>query len=490
MQFDTTPFGMPVVSLRQQVVSGLKWSIAGKMSSQLINWILTLMVFRLLAPSDYGLLSMATLLVSFLQLMSEAGLGGAVVQAHRIERQQLSQIFAVVLLLNVSLFLLLLLIAPLAAHFFDEPRLTEIIRVSGVQFLAFAFTVMPKAMLERAMDFRRTSMIEVGVSVLGGVLTFLFAYNGQGVWSLVWGNLIAVIVRALALNVIAPFLEWPSFSLRGLRCHFSFGGNVTADRMLWFFYSQADTLLVGKLLGKDALGIYSVSMHLATLPIQRISGIINQVAMPAFSKVQQDLPAAGRHFLKAVRLMSFVIFPIMFGMSCVAPELIGVVLGEHWADAVLPFQILTLMMPIRMIAGLIPPVAHGMGRPDISLKNLLLASVIMPIAFYVGSYWGLLGMSLAWLACFPLIFLSNLRRAMPLLELKIAKVLRAMLWAAACASCMYVVVIFVRIAFLEQSSATTSLLFLTVVGVVGYFAATWLLNRLALYEVIDLVKRR
>lgn len=477
------------MSLRNQVMSGLRWSMAGRLMSQLISWGLTLVVFRLLQPSDYGLLSMATLIVGFLQLMAEVGLGVAVVQARTIETPQLRQIYGVVLLINSTLFATLFLVAPLVADFFTEPKLVSVVQCLALQFIALAFTVIPKALLERAMDFKKTSLIELVVTVLGGVLTLFLAYHGSGVWALVWGTLLTVFGRALVLNVVAPFAYWPSFSMTGMRRYLFFGGNVTADRMLWFFYSQADTLLVGKLLGKDALGIYSVSMHLATLPVQRIAGIINQVAMPAFAKVQHEQDLAASHFLKAVRLMCVVVCPVMFGMSSVAPELIQLVLGKHWNEAILPFQLLTLMMPIRMVAGLIPPVAHGMGRPDISLKNLMLASVVMPLAFYIASRWGLVGMSAAWVACFPLIFISNLRRAMPLLGLPVTAVLRAMLKPALCAAIMFLAVIFAKLAIPLPVHASLLLPLLIALGVLVYLAATWLLNRSAIDEALRLLRK-
>lgn len=475
------------MSLREKVFSGLRWTAGGRLASQLFTWAVTLVVIRLLTPSDYGLLSMATIFVQFLQLTAEIGLGPAIVQAKQIEERQLKQIFGLILLINIGLCLLLFLLAPLIASFFSESRLTAVVQVMGLQFLALAITVIPKSLLERSMDFKRSAILDVGATLLGGVVTLLMALGGFGVWALVWGSLVGAIYKAIAINLVAPFFQLPSFRFDGTARLLLFGGNVTAARLLWFFYSQADVFIVGKLLGKDLLGIYSVSMHLAGLPVQRISGIINQVAMPAFAKLQHDPLLAGAHFLKAARLMLFAVFPVLWGMSAVAPELVGLVMGENWSSAVLPLQLLTLLMPLRMLSNMLPSLTQGLGRPDIALGNLVSASIIMPVAFFIGAGWGVVGVACAWLLAFPLVFLGNLYRALPLAGLKVRTLLASLAGAFAASLLMYAAVYFTRLS-MPDWALVVRLPMLIAIGALAYVAASWWLNRTTFVEMLAMLR--
>ncbi|WP_137938916.1 lipopolysaccharide biosynthesis protein [Chitinivorax sp. B] len=475
-------------NLRSQVVSGLRWTAGARIVSQVFTWAMTIIVIRLLTPGDYGLLAMANIFVAFLMLMSEIGLGLSIVQADKVELPQLKQIFGLVILSNMTLCVLLLLTAPLIASFFNEPRLTLVIQALAAQFPLVAMTSIPKALLERKMDFRPASMLEAVSAIINGAVVLAMAYWGYGVWALVWGNLVGLSLRAVGFQIMSPFREWPSFGLTGMRKFVFFGGHVTLARMLWFFYSQVDSFIVGKLLGKEPLGIYSVSMHLAGLPVQRVSSVLNQVAMPAFSRVQDDLAAASAHFLKAARLMAFVVFPVSWGMSSVAPELVDLLMGKNWTGAVMPLLLLCLIMPLRMLSSMIPAAVQGLGRPEVSVMNQVSACIVMPIAFVIGSHWGVLGISIAWVIGFPLVLLGNLFRAMPVIGLTVWQLVRTQIAPAISAGGMWAAVELTRLP-LGDLSLVPRLAILVAIGGAGYLGLSWLLNRDGLQEALGFFRR-
>lgn len=475
--------------LRSSVLSGLRWTAGARIVSQVFTWAMTIFVIRLLAPGDYGLLAMANIFVAFLMLMSEIGLGLSIVQANTVDTHQLKQIFGLIILSNLFLCLLLLITAPFLATFFNEPRLSAVIQALAVQFPLVAITAIPKALLERKMDFRPASLLEAFSAISNGVAVLLLAYFGYGVWALVWGNLVGMTLRAIGFQVMSPFRAWPSFSLTGMRQFVLFGGHVTLARMLWFFYSQVDAFIVGKLLGKELLGLYSVSMHLAGLPVQRVSSVLNQVAMPAFSRVQNDLVAASAYFLKAARVMAFIVFPISWGMSSVAPDLVALVLGQNWAGAVMPLLLLCLIMPLRMLSSMIPAAVQGLGRPEVSVLNQISACIVMPIAFVLGANWGVLGISLAWVIGFPLVLAGNLLRAMPIIGLTARRLIGSQIGSAISAAGMWAAVELTHIA-LAKLPLFPRFFILILVGAMTYFGLSWLVNRSGMREAWNMLRTR
>lgn len=195
-------------SISQAVVSGIRWSAGVRLLSQVSTWAITLIVIRLLAPADYGLVAMASVFVGLAAMLSELGLGMSVVQAKEIDDSLLRQLFGVILIVQLCIFAFLAVFAPAIAAFFSEPRVSDIVRALGLQFVFSAFGVIPDALLKRNLRYKTRSVIELIAAVAASVLTLMFAFSGFGVWSLVAGSLGSQLIKAIALNVSAPFMKW------------------------------------------------------------------------------------------------------------------------------------------------------------------------------------------------------------------------------------------------------------------------------------------
>lgn len=478
------------MSLREKVLSALLWTGGTRLAAQVVTWAITIVVIRLLSPEDYGLLAMAMVFVSFLMLLSEAGLGAAVVQRGDVDEGELRAVFGAAIVVDCALFAVLILAAPAIARFFEEDRLAPIIWALALQFLWATFAVIPSAVLARALDFRRLSMIGLIGAVCGSLSTLGLALSGYGVWSLVAGSLLASLIKVAALNAVSPFFKWPDFSLARARGLLLFGGQVTLARVLWYFYSQVDMLIAGKLLGKEALGFYSVSMHLASLPVQRISSLIAEVAFPAFARSQHDARLVSRYVLTSLRVLSFVSFPALWGISAIAPEIVAVLLGPKWQSAVLPLQLLPLIMPFSLLTPFLNTAFQGLGHSSVVLRNVLTASLIMPAAFLIGANWGLLGLCLAWVLGFPVVMAINVSRMLPLLALARRQLFWAVAPAALAGAGMYAAVNMARQLVPDTAGAASAMAFLIGIGVATYAALTWLLNRQGAGEIAQLLDLR
>ena len=477
------------MSLRTKVLSGVFWTGSARVLSQITNWAISIVVIRLLTPADYGLLAMATVFLSFVVMFAEAGMGVALIQAKDLNEAVLRSAFGAIIAISVALVALMYLAAPFIAAFYDEARVTAVVRVTSLNMLLSMFCIIPGAVLARDLDFKRQAVVSVGSNLFGGLCTLGMAFSGYGVWALVAGQLTMHACLAIGLNAISPFLKWPDFSLRGARATLAFGGKVTASRVLWFFSSQADILIGGKMLGKELLGIYSVSMHVASLPVQRIASLINSVAVAAFASIQDDRKRVAEYLLKSIRLVSLVSFPVLWGIASVSDEAVSVLLGPAWSDAVVPLRLLALLMPLRMLGAILPSATDGMGRPDISLRNLTLASVVMPPAFFVGCHWGIVGLAASWVLIYPLIVLQNLHRTAQAVGIRITRFFAAVWKPLAAGAFMVGTVTAARLALPLDLPDPVRLGLLVASGIAAYGSASLVMNREGLLELRDLLRR-
>jgi O-antigen/teichoic acid export membrane protein len=375
------------------------------------------------------------------------------------------------------------------AAFFSEPILVPILRVLSLQFLLLVFETLPRARLEQGLDFRSQSLISLGANWLGGLTTLTLASTGWGVWALVWGRLVSTAATTLALNVAAPSLCLPSFSLAMVRRALSFGGIVTLERGAWQFFSDADKVIGGRLWSDVTLGLYSVAQDLATMPMHRTGSLISSIGLPAFSQVQGRLDDLRFYLLKATRITSVLSFPIFIGLAVTAPEAIAVLLGAKWPAAAPLLQILALIMPLRMVSTLLPPALWSIGRPGISAGNVLIAALVIPSACLIGAQWGAVGMAMAWLGAYPLVFGITLQRSGGVLGLGVEDFGRAMRAPALASLAMAGVVIGTRYLLPEHAGAVARLLVLVPAGALTYLAALLGLERGALRETAQLVGR-
>lgn len=478
------------MEIRGKVMSALRWSAAARFLGQAVSWAITILVIRLLSPGDYGLMAMAMVVVSFLVLLNTLGLDAVLVQDKTLDEPMRRQIFGVIITINSLFFLLLFFGASTIAAFYAEPELTPIVKVLSFQFLLLIFETLPQSRLERDIDFARRSIVDFSTMVIGSLTTLALALAGQGVWALIWGTLATNATRMLGLNLIARNLVWPSFVWTGMRRHLAFGGFVTGDRGLWFLFSESDKLLGGKLLGQQLLGYYAVASQVAALPIHKISGLLNSVAFPAFSHAhahasQQTVQS---YLLKATRILGIAAFPVFFGISSTAEPIIACLLGEKWLPAAPLLQLLGLVMPFRLLSNIFPPLLWGIGHPSTSASNLLIAAILMPLAFFVGTRWGVIGLAYAWLCMYPVVFLATAARTCAVVGLGLPHYLGTMLRPVAAGMIMYATVYFMQRAIFGSSGEWVYLLQLVLIGAVAYGTAMMLIDRRGLRETLELIR--
>lgn len=477
------------MSLRKRVMSGLFWTATARFALQFVSWCITIFVIRLLSPQDYGLMELAGVFVSFLAMISEFGLGAAIVQRKILTQSDLKAIFGFILCFSLLFSVLLLVAAPFIANLYNEPKLKLIIWLLSLTFIFSGFSAVPQGLLLRKQEYRKIAIIDFVSGICGALTTLLFAIYGMGVWSLVAGMLATRIIFMVGCQLVQPFLHLPLFKIKGMGSIFVFSGHVVTARIVWYIYSSAAaSLIIGKILGKEILGLYGVGLNLASLPMEKVGGILNQVAFPAFSSIQNDPLLAGAHFLKAIRVLAIITIPICWGISSIAYEITDVFLGDKWAGAAFPIQVIALCVPLRLIRNLMYPAMLGLGRSDINLSIEIVAAVIMTLSFLAATSWGLEGVTLVWVLVFPFVFIINLIQIIHVLGISVLDVIKNMQKPTLAGIAMYVSIEFTRNALSTDLSMIFRMIFFIIIGVVTYSMVTMLINRSGFYEIMRLIK--
>jgi teichuronic acid exporter len=382
---------MSQTDLRTRAVKSTAWFLAARLWIQGVSWLVTIVVARLLAPQEYGLFGMALGVMVFLELFHEFGLGTAIIQRREVSRQQLNAIFWMVCSVSFLLVAIVFVSAGLAAAYYAEPRLVWIIRLLALSFLLNALGMLPYNLLTREIDFRRRSLGDVvGVIASAGVCVVL-AYLGYGVWALVFGS----VTRAAVANaVVAMVCGWvPGFevSLSGTFEMVKFGLRVTGVNLAGSFTAFTSPMIIGRLLGSSALGLYSMAEGVATGPHRISTSVINQLSFPLFSKLQDDNDSLRTYFLKITKYLAAICFPVQIGMVLTASDLVGTLLSAKWREVVPLLQVLSLAGVFYVLASTAAPLLMARGKPHLILRLAWGYAAVLAVTLLVGARFGLIG---------------------------------------------------------------------------------------------------
>ncbi len=469
-------------SLKKRAMSAVYWFGATRTLGQMISWFIMVYVARILLPADYGLLGMALAFTGFILIFNELGLGTSLVQRRVVTREDVSNVFWIVVFMNSAFYAASFISAPYIAAFFREPRVTPVIRILAVNFLITGIGYTSYYMLAKDLLFHKRSIADFTGNLAGGLTTIYLAVKGHGVWSLVYGSVAVELVKNVLFVVFYPCRPALSFSLKRSMDTLSFGGQITAGRILWYSYSNADYIVAGRVLGKAMLGYYTMAFQFASMPLEKIVSVITQVALPAFSEIQGDAASVKRYFLKMSRIVSFVTFPLFMGIYLVADDAVVFLLTAKWASIILPLKVLCVISCLRAMNAMYSPLMIATGRPDIVMKNNLLLAIVLPVSFYIGSFYGLAGLAYSWLLSYPALFMINTRRSLKTVDIPVSEYFKSMSHNFAGTSFMVITVLALHSLVFTGLYAPVRIASTCLAGVATYLAYYLIFNRDILKE--------
>lgn len=464
--------------LRRRVIRGGSLLIASRMGIQAVAWAGTLIVARLLRPYDYGLMTTGMIFIGLADLLAEAGVGKALVQKETLQSRDLAEGFTLSLILSVILYALLFVMAPFAGVFLAAPELPSLLRVLAISILLMPFRAIPMAILERNLELGCQSALHVLSAIVQLSLVLGLALQGYGFWALAAGALATRALEAVALPYAAgwrPHVVRPGRHAKGL---LGFGVHVSLGSLLWFVYSNADYAVVGKLVGPVALGYYALAFQLISLPVQKLTGNVNQAVYPLYCRLQHDRPRLRDWYLRVTVLLSLLGMPVLAGMALVARDALSVLFGDKWLPAVVPFQLLSVAGMLMILTYSLPPLLNALGRPDINLRYTAISTVVFPLGFVLfGLAYGLIGICWAWLLLYPIIAVAAVHTTERVTGCSVKDLARAQLPIVFGVIVMAAVVLGVRWLLADLTSGLLRLGGTVLVGVVTYVSFMLLVAR-------------
>lgn len=385
-------------ALIERILHGARWATLLKLSAQTISWLSTLIVVRFVSSTDYGLNAMLEAPLELLFLVSTLGLDYALVRATRLDAAVIRPAFGWLLLVNGALFCAYFFGSPFIAGYFGEPRLVPLAMALSSIFLLVPFRAIPNALLDRELKFRLRATVELLASIAAAVTSLTLAVLGHGVWALVIGVLVSRTLGAALLMWMQPWFALPSFSIATVRGLLATGSRLTLASALAITASMMPVVLAGPQLGAAQLGLYSVALQFAMLPLSKIMPVVNSIAFPAFAKFEGQPEAVGPYALTCLGAGALALFPVLIGLACAGPAFTAGVLGPQWTPATPALVALALVMPLRGVSLFLRQVMNGIGREALTLVCAIVIWISALAAILAGLRFGITGLVAAFVA--------------------------------------------------------------------------------------------
>lgn len=372
---------------KNKLAYDLKWSFINRFSGGVLGLTFNVILLRLLTPADFGLVAMVGIFYGFLEVIRPLGLGESLIFRKKLRAGETSGLFVISLLSGFLIGALFYLATPWLVRFYQEPVLTEIVPFFALNFFIVSWAEIPISLQTRALRFKAIALINIFAQLGAGLLAISLALAGFGFFSLLWKTIFASILAAGGFLFLSrKQLALRRMNWRNIRPHLRFGGPLTLNSLLNYFARNLDDLLIGKYLGQSSLGVYNRAYALLLLPLNSISGVIGKVLFPVFSRFEEKEKVKNL-FLKAIRLIAAVVFPIMLLLFLNAREITIGFLGSQWEDLYPLLKIFAVLGAFQSVARLNGAVYQGMGatalqmKVGLGIKSFIILMIVLGLIF-------------------------------------------------------------------------------------------------------------
>ena len=355
-------------SLKEKTVKGVMWSSIDRFSTQGIQFVFSILIARLLLPSDYGAVAMLNIFLAISQTFIDSGFGTALIRKLDRTETDFCTVFYFNIVVGFFFYAVLWLASPYIAAFYEIPLLEDITKVLALTFVFSSFSGVQGAKLSIAIDFKTKAKISIIVTILTGAVGLWMAYAGYGVWALVVQSVFSSFLGAVLLWTFVRWMPKLVFSWKSFREMFSFGSRLLASALLDTTYNNIYTLVIGKVFSSTTLGFYSRASGLAQYPSSNITGVLQGVTFPVLSSIQNETERLANVYKRFLRLSAFIVFPLMVGLAAVADPLIRLVLTDKWEGSIYLLQIVCFSMMWYPIHAINLNLLQVKGRSDFFLK--------------------------------------------------------------------------------------------------------------------------
>jgi O-antigen/teichoic acid export membrane protein len=472
--------------IAKKSIHGVFWNYTSFGAGKALVFITTAILARLLTPDDFGVVALATLAVSYLSILKDLGLGAALIQRRRDVEESANTVFTLNLLLGAGLTLAAMASAPLIANFFQEPLVTPILRWLSLTFVLNSLGAIHLVRLQRELEFRRKLIPDMGRSVVKGVVSIGMALSGFGVWALVVGQLAGVLVAVFLAWIAFPWRPKLTINTSLVKGLSKYGLSVVGVDALTIAADNLDYLIVGRIFGNTALGIYTLAYRLPELLVLNPLWVMAKAIFPAYASVQKEPELLRRGFLSTVRFVEILTVPLSLGLLLTADPLVRVAFGDQWLEAIPIVRILAVVVLVRATLFNAGDVYKAIGRPDIILKLELLNTVVLIPALWIGSYYGIVGVAFGHLAASAVRPIADIILAPRYVDTSHKEILAQLKPSLIAGLCL----ILLTVPSLYLTAAAPPVLRLgiaAIAGGIGYLGPLWFLERETLLQVRQIV---
>lgn len=377
-------------SLKDKTIKGIMWSGVERFSVQGVQFLVLLIIARILEPKDFGLVGMLTIFLAVAQTLIDSGFSQALIR--KLDRTEIdnSTVFYFNFVVSTFLYLLLFAIAPWVAIFYEEPQLTDLMRVLCLVVIINSLAVVQRAIYSATLNFKTQAKAAFISALVSGIVGVVLAYQGYGVWTLVWQQLLNASLNTSLLWLYSSWYPKWFFSWKSFKGLFAFGSKLLASGLLDTIFTNIYSLVIGKVFSAASLGFYAQADRFTKLPSSNITGIIQKVTYPVLCTLQNDDNKLREDYRKLLRLSAFVIFPLMCLLAGISYPLVQLILGEKWrfaATLIIPLCFNMMWWPIHAINLNLLQVK---GRSDLFLRLEVIKKIIGIVVLVCSVPFGLL----------------------------------------------------------------------------------------------------
>lgn len=470
---------------KSKVKSSLFWSFTDQFITQFVFILFSIYLARILAPAVFGTIGLVTVFTNFAVFFIDMGFGTALIQKKEINKDYYSTVFWFNLIIGSLLYLLFYSAAPFIAAFYNVPELVLIIRVLCLTFIITSVTAVQSNILIRDLNFKRKVILNWIAVLAGYAVAFYLTYLEYGVWAIVWMNLTTAIVNSLLYWISSRWRPDFIFHWEKIKELSGFGLSVLGDTTVNYWSRNYDNFIIGKVLGSSDLGIYARAYSLMMLPLKNITSVFSRVLFPAFSKIQNDIPLIRSQYLKIIKIIAAITFPIMIAMALVSKEFVLLFFGENWSKMIPVLTMLSILGAFQSLVSLNGLLYNSLGKANIAFRVSLFVNLVLIITFTIAVQYGIYGLTLSYLIVGSLIAIPIYSIAIKLIGLSLFDVLKEL--KSIVFSVLIMAGIMYCINFFSLMTLVVAFIAKLIAGATAYFAVLYLTDKKLITETIALV---
>lgn len=353
---------------KRDLLKGVFWNGLEKVLTKGSSFVIGIILARLLAPSDYGLMGMLTIFVMLSNVIIEGGFAKALIQKKDCDNADYSTAFISNVGVSLLIYVILFFSAPLVANFYDEPKLVALLRILAINFVLGALNIVQRAKLMADVDFKSLAQINVASTLIGGALGIFMAYNGFGVWALVGQTIGATLVMVVLFPFYSKWKPTLLFNLASFKRLFGFGSKLMLTGFVSVIVNNITTICIGKQYKSSQLGYYTRASQFSEVIAYTINDILGTVTFPVLSKLQDDTDQMVNVYRRSLYFTALTVFPLMVLVSLLARPLVIILLTEKWLPAVFLLQVLCLARMFTPLSAINMNLLNAIGRSDLFMK--------------------------------------------------------------------------------------------------------------------------